>query len=68
MSERQEIILRAINAFESNDYAHFILSNLNPIMKSEPMKGVFKEMEMMGYIKDETVNGYAKKIKVIKKR
>ena len=32
MNIKQELILRTICAFESNGYAHFILSNLNPYM------------------------------------
>ena len=66
MNIKQELILRTICAFESNGYAHFILSNLNPVMKSDHLKGVFRELEDLGLIKDETTNGYAKKIKVLK--
>lgn len=67
MDTKQEIILRAICAFEQNGYAHFILSNLSSVAKPESFKQSFKELEMMGYIKDVTTNGYAKKVKIIKK-
>ncbi len=65
MNLNQEIILRAICAFETNGYSHFILSNLNSVVKAESTKKIIKELETLNLIKDETSNGYAKKIKIL---
>lgn len=67
MNIKHELVLRILGSFYKDGYAEFIYENLNVISKNEFFKTAFKEMEDLNLIKDETTNGYAKKIKVNKK-
>ena len=62
MKIKLELILRILSAFEKNNYAQFIYENLNSISKNEFFKTGIKDLENLNLIKDETKNGYAKKI------
>lgn len=65
MNQNQELVLRAICAFEKDGYAHFVLSNSHSVMKSDSLKKILKELERLKAIEDVTTNGYAKKIKIL---
>lgn len=64
MTLKQDLILRAICSFSYNGIADFIYENLNGVGKNESVKPVLKQLEDMGYIKDITKNGYAKRFEI----
>lgn len=66
MKIKHELVLRILSAFEKDNYAQFIYENLNSISKNEFFKTGIKDLESFGLIKDETKNGYAKKIYMYK--
>lgn len=62
MNIKLELILRVLSAFEKDNYAQFIYENLNSISKNKFFKEGIKELGKCNLIRDETTNGYAKKI------